>query len=188
MITDPLNSIQIQRSLKAFINNVVLHMMVTPTMMYQQAQSHLKWWDQLIQVTGGSLNHKKCCTITYHGNLTSLVSFNWIPWQLWKQRCSSATTSKPISILPLHEGTRYLGLYITSNYNTCPMEANLWQKAKTYTAAFQHTPMSCREAGVLYRLCFLPALTYPLLGTWLPDTFFIKWDITDPFQDAWFFP
>jgi len=34
--------------------------------------------------------------------------------------------------------------------------------------------MSRREAGVLYRSCFIPALSYPLPATWIPDSFFKK--------------
>jgi len=34
--------------------------------------------------------------------------------------------------------------------------------------------MSRREAGVLYRSCFIPAIAYPLPATWLPDSFFEK--------------
>jgi len=35
-------------------------------------------------------------------------------------------------------------------------------------------PMNHHEAGILYHSCFLLALAYPLLATWLPDTFFDK--------------
>ncbi len=73
-----------------------------------------------------------------------------------------------------NEGTRYLGLYITVDRNTKPMEQHLWKKALTYTTAFRRTPMSRRKAGVLYRSCFIPAISYPLLATWLPDSFFAK--------------
>jgi len=54
------------------------------------------------------------------------------------------------------------------------MEQHLMKKAILYTTAFRRTPMNHREAGVLYRSCFLPALAYPLPATWLPDTFFEK--------------
>jgi len=67
------------------------------------------------------------------------------------------------------KGTRYLGLYLTTDHNTHPIEEHLWQKALLYTMAFQRTPMSHHEVGVLYHLCFIPALAYPLLATWLPD-------------------
>ncbi len=74
----------------------------------------------------------------------------------------------------MNEGVRYLGVYITGDRNTKPMEANLWEKATRYTSAFQKTPMTHREAGVLYRSCFIPAITYPFPATWLPDLFFEK--------------
>jgi len=54
------------------------------------------------------------------------------------------------------------------------MEQHLWTKAELYTTAFRRTPMNRHEAGVLYRSCFIPALAYPLLATWLPDAFFDK--------------
>ncbi len=54
------------------------------------------------------------------------------------------------------------------------MENHLLQKATLYTQAFYRTPMNRQEAGVLYRSCFLPVLTYPLPATWLPDAFFTR--------------
>jgi len=54
------------------------------------------------------------------------------------------------------------------------METHLWDKAMQYTLAFQKTPMTHHEAGILYHSCFIPALTYPLPTTWLPDKFFEK--------------
>jgi len=54
------------------------------------------------------------------------------------------------------------------------MENHLWNKALLYTQAFQCTSMNHRKAGVLYKSCFLPALTYPLPAAWLPDQFLKK--------------
>jgi len=60
-MTDPTNNLTILRSLKAFINGIVLHVSVTPMTTYktlkQKAQDQLHWWNKLIQVTRGSLNH-----------------------------------------------------------------------------------------------------------------------------------
>jgi len=128
----------------------------------------------LVQVTRGSLNPKKCCAIAYtwipdqHGILrlqTNTPEYEPIP-------TSSNNSRAPIKVVRMNEGIRYLGVYITGDRNTTPMENHLWEKALTYTSAFQKTPMNHREAGVLYKLCFLPALTYPLPATWLPDRFF----------------
>ncbi len=51
------------------------------------------------------------------------------------------------------------------------MQDHIWKKALLYTKAFQRTHMSRREAGVLYRSCFLPALTYSFPAMGLPPTF-----------------
>jgi len=79
-----------------------------------------------------------------------------------------------VPILSSNVATRYLGIYITADRTTAPMEAHLWAKAELYMTAFRHTPMNHRKAGVLYRSCFLPAFSYPLPATWLPDSFFEK--------------
>jgi len=52
VISDPTNALEILRGLKAFIDNVVLHASATPMTSFQEltqiAQSHLRWWDQLV--------------------------------------------------------------------------------------------------------------------------------------------
>jgi len=51
-------------------------------------------------------------------------------------------TEQDISFLPTSEGTRYLGLYLTTNCNTKAMENHLLQKATLYTKAFHRMPMN----------------------------------------------
>jgi len=73
MMQDPTTTIEIIRSLKAFIDDVVLHVS-NPTEgtieeLTNIAQNQLRWWDQLVQVPGGMLNPKKCCRMLY----------NWTP-------------------------------------------------------------------------------------------------------------
>jgi len=68
-LTDPLRAITILHSLKAFIDDVVLHASDRPHAPFQALLEHtsaqVQWWDQLVKVTGGSLNTKKCCAIAY---------------------------------------------------------------------------------------------------------------------------
>jgi len=70
MMHDPTTLIMIQRSLKAFIDDVVLHATSSNdddlAALQQRAQSQLQWWAQLVHVTGGELNPKKCCSLIYH--------------------------------------------------------------------------------------------------------------------------
>jgi len=83
MLQDPTRTIKILRSLKAFIDDVVLHATSTPTSQFEElqtkAQTQLQWWTQLVQVTGGALNPKKCCGLVYSwepDNTESFVSLN----------------------------------------------------------------------------------------------------------------
>ncbi len=127
-------------------------------------------------MTGGELNPKKCCGLIYtwepDKNGILRIKQPDLPTEFLTLTTNGNT--QPIPISDNHAGTRYLGLYITVDRNTTPMEQHLWKKALLYTTAFRRTPMSRREAGVLYRSCFVPALSYPLPATWLPDAFFEK--------------
>jgi len=180
MIQDPTRTIDIIRSLKAFIDDVVLHTTSNPINNFEElqtkAQAQLQWWTQLVQVTGGALNPKKCCGLVYswepdkHGILH--LSQPNLPVTFIEVHIENKHQAIPVP--KINGGTRYLGLYMTVDRNMTPMETHLWQKATLYVNAFHRTPMNRREAGVLYRSCFLLALTYPLPATWLPDCFFDK--------------
>ncbi len=180
MMTDPTALITVIRSLKAFIDDIVLHAS-NPTdgplhELMNMAQTQLRWWGQLVQVTRGALNPKKCCGMLYH----------WEPDQCGiLQLCTPSTPPPPITLihsdteqevgfLQASAGTHYLGLYLTTDRNTRAMETHLLTKATLYTKAFHCTPMNRREARVLYQSCFLLAMAYPLPATWLLDAFFDK--------------
>jgi len=66
---DPLQLITIQRSLKAFIDDVVLHASSPGyddlAELQTCTQTQLHWRAQLVNVTGGKLNPKKCCGLIY---------------------------------------------------------------------------------------------------------------------------
>jgi len=143
MMHDPPTLITIQRSLKAFIDDVVLHATSMNdenlATLQQRMQTQLQWWAQLVQVTGGQLNPKKCCGLLYnwepdkHGILR-LQQLD-IPPDFLALRTTTDIQSIPI---PKNEaGTRYLGLYLTIDRNTKPMEQHLWKKALIYTTAFR---------------------------------------------------
>jgi len=66
---DPVKLIPVIQSLKAFIDDIVLHASDGPydslDNLHQRAMEQVQWWEQLIHITGGSLNPKKCCAIVY---------------------------------------------------------------------------------------------------------------------------
>jgi len=108
------------------------------------AKEKLTWWDQLVKVTGGELNPKKCCSMLY-----MWTPDKWGILQLHRPdlllpflSLPLKNVQQPITILNNHEGTRYLGLYIMADSNTKPMESHLWAKALNYMLAFHQTPMT----------------------------------------------
>jgi len=180
MMHDPARLLSIQRSLKAFIDDVVLHA-TSPNdddlpELQMRMQDHLQWWANLVSVTGGDLNPKKCCGLIYHWTPDKRGIFQLAQPQIPRDFLSirTGTQSQTIPMTEPNAGTRYLGIYLTIDRSTTPMEKHLLTKAALYTTAFRRTPMNHREAGVLYRSCFVPALAYPLPATWLPDSFFDK--------------
>jgi len=176
VLHDPTMTMQIIKSIKAFIDDVAMSAgdnTSTFSQIVQRAQNQLHWWNQLVQSSGGALNPKKCCGALYHwqpDNDGILCSTEPDPTE-------SAITIEPgpssptIPILKRTKGTRYLSVYVTRNGSTKVMEEHIWKQAVTYTKAFQRTHMSQREANVLYWACFLPALVYSFPATWLPDNF-----------------
>ncbi len=176
IIPDPTLTLTITKSIKAFIDDVAMSA-IDPSddieILIARAQTQLQWWSQLIQATGGALNPKKCHAAIY----------TWTPDKHGILRLATRTNDDQIISDPNQpqeriqnlkppDGTRYLGVYVTMNGSTKPMESHLWKKALLYTKAFQRTHMSRREANVLYRSCFVPALSYPLPATWLQLPFF----------------
>jgi len=71
VIHNPSLTLQIIKSLKAFIDNVAMSANgnnATFQAMIQQAQFQLQWWHQLIQAMGGSLNPRNVAAPSTHGN------------------------------------------------------------------------------------------------------------------------
>jgi len=69
LLYDPMHHTKILRSLKAFINNVVIHthQPVDESMQALQlcTQEKLTWWDKLVKVTSSELNPQNCCGLLY---------------------------------------------------------------------------------------------------------------------------
>jgi len=128
-------------SIKAFINDVAM-VADTPTSnlnkLLARTQAQLIWWNQLIQVTGGALNSKKCCYAFYHWLLDTLgiLCLKPLLTDVGHLTLSPQDQHDHIPILSLHKGTRYLGVYIATSRSTITMENQLWKKAITYTKAF----------------------------------------------------
>jgi len=169
-------TITIIKSIKAFIDDVAMSVggpQLTFHDLTLRAKQQLQWWNQLIQATGGALNSQKCCCTIYNWQLDKyeILHLSTKPDDSSNILLDPTQPQSRIEILAPDEGTRYLGIYISPNGSTTTMETHLWKKAVLYTKALQCTHMSCREAGVLYHSCFLPAIVYPFPATWIPEHF-----------------
>jgi len=154
MMCNPTTTIKSICSLKAVSNDVVLHaadltagdinkLLIT-------AQTQLRWWNQLVQVTRGALNPKKCCGMLYQWkpDTKGILCLCWPEEERHPFTLSNEDHGQEVHILNQQEGTWYLGLYLMMDCNTKPMETHLWEKATLYTQAFQQTPMNHHEARV----------------------------------------
>jgi len=175
IIQDPTLTIVIVKSMKAFIDDVAMSVNSATSEidpMIQRAQIQLQWWTQLIQASSGALNPQKCCCALYHWtpDATGILRPSTIDPIINIAPCPQKP-QQTIQVLKPNEGTRYLGIYVTRSGDTQSMQNHVWSKALLYTKAFQRTHMSRREAHVLYRSCFLPALTYSFPAMALPASF-----------------
>jgi len=175
ILHDP-TMMQIIKSIKAFIDDVAMSAGETNTLfpdLVLQAQAQLQWWNRLVQASGGALNPQKCVCAIYHWqpNENGILRMKDPDTSTAQIVIKPAIMEQKIPLLEANEGTRYLGIYVTWNGSIKPMEDHVWKQAVTYTRAFQRTHMSCREANVLYRSCFLPAITYSFPAMWISSKF-----------------
>ncbi len=175
-IHDPTLTLTVFKSMKAFIDDVAMSVNGDQTsfeMLTQHAEQQLQWWTRLIQSSGGALNPSKCCCAfyTWTPDSNGILRFDTNTYNDVAIAPCNQQPQQTIKILKPRDGTRYLGTYVTRTGDTKPMQEHIWGKALLYTKAFQRTHMSRREAGVLYRSCFLPALTYSFPAIGLPPTF-----------------
>jgi len=127
-------------------------------------------WHDLLQASGGVLNPSKCVWLCFY-------------WQIGPhgrpkitQPPKSATLQltvhgqPPVSIPLLDPAAphRYLGVYLTTDGNY-KMELSTFQQCNNkYVQLMRSCPFSAQEAFVVYRQCYLPTVSYPLLATSMP--------------------
>jgi len=122
-----------------------------PVIIQHAPQSQLQWWNQLVHSSGGTLNPTKCCCALYHWqpNKDGILCPSDLDPAGSLIQIDPLVPSQTIPMLALHEGTCYLGIYVTRSGATKPMEDHVWSKALLYTCAFQCTHMMQIEATVL---------------------------------------
>jgi len=176
IIQDPMLTLVIVKSMKAFIDDIAMLVNGATSTLEQmtlRVQTQLQWWTQLIQASGGALNPQKYCCALYHWrpDTSGICRLTTVDPENTNITLCNIRLQQTIHVLKLDEGTQYLDLYMTQSGNTKPMQDHVWHKALLYTKAFQWTHISRHEASILYCSCFLPALTYLFPAMALPVQF-----------------
>jgi len=142
------------------------------------AQDNIDLWQGLIQASGGTLNPAKR---------------HWTPFLWHYDQLGNAHLVEPLDTpayqitAPDRMGKRHtlirnapnqavwlLGVNIAANGNYSTELSVLKEHQAQYSNFLQQTPMTRREARVIYQQCYLPKVTYPLPVTNIPAENSIK--------------
>jgi len=144
-------------------------------------QENLDLWNGLLEATGGTLNPPKSVwahfqwTTNKHGNLIllpgvpTLPDNDHIPAAITLSRWG-APPSQLRCLLPT-EAHWYLGVQLTMNGNSKQELQMMASCTAKYSALLSSCMFTWHEAKVIYRQCFLPAVSYPLPAMFMPGNY-----------------
>jgi len=142
------------------------------------AQFNLNLWRDLLQVSGGALNPSKC----------SWSPFVWVFDSLGNASLESSMDDASLVLVARDrqgvahslkrnnpsDAVRHLGVQVTLDGNSKKELQVLTQRNQKYQQFLQSCPLSRREARVIYKQCYLPAVTYPLPASFMPPDLIYK--------------
>jgi len=110
IIQDPMLTLVIVKSMKAFIDDIAMLVNGATSTLEQmtlQVQTQLQWWTQLIQASGGALNPQKyCCALYYWRPDTSgILHLTTIDPENINIALCNIRLQQTIHVLKLDEGT-----------------------------------------------------------------------------------
>ncbi len=174
-LPDPISTKSVPMGIDAYMddtNQVMGEDCITLDPILPEAQRNIDLWQGLIQASGGTLNPTKC---------------SWTPFQWEFDKLGNARLVEPPDQPKYHitamdrdghrhtlvrntpqTAVRLLGVQIAADGNYTTEYSTLQKRQAQYSVFLQRTPMTRREAGVIYRQCYLPKVTYPLPATTIP--------------------
>ncbi len=137
------------------------------------AQANVDLWQGLILASGGTLNPSKCSWTPFlwsfnnhYRNPTLLTSPDRPSYHITAPDCTGDRHT--IHRNTPHEAVQLLWVHIMAdgNYNT---KLNILRQCQKQYCQFLHrTPLTRREARVIYHQCYLPKVTYPFPAMLMP--------------------
>jgi len=177
-LTDPTNTTTVTQGIDAFCDDTSLldannaEAQRTTAELVQTTQTNLTLWNGLLEASGGALNPTKC----------TWAHFKWYPkndlLQLQLHDDSAPThelqisrlSGEPSTLVQLqpHTPYRYLGIHLTMNGDWKKELKVLQTRNQNYMQVLSKCALTRREVNVIYRQCYLPAVTYPLPAAVIP--------------------
>jgi len=148
------------------------HGTATFSELLEVVQRNLDLWQGLLRASGGALNAKKCSwtpfiwTFNKHGHARLSPIPDPSPFNIYTQDMHGVTY--PLKINKPDEAIRLLGIHIAADGSYAKELSILQQKQDRYVQFLLRTPLSHREARVIYKQCYLPTVTYPFPATNMP--------------------
>jgi len=181
-ILDPTLTLPILKSLKAFIDNVVMSAGGTGEMLpdlINKTQSQVEWWNALIQASGGSLNPSKCCCMVH----------SWSPDKLGILRPANPLWiqyKSQLHLTPPHPRYRFYNhakgcatlAYILTNCEQCSQWRNTYGR-KHYSTQKLFNERTCHDGKLA---CSIGHVLFQLFPTlyWL---YGYHWPFSNEFTD-----
>jgi len=172
----PNGTLAIEQAIDAFIDNTTLiiggQLQSVWMTITQTAQENLLHWHHLLWASSSWLNPQKCSTSSFqwkydNNGTAALESPQPIPSQ---QISIPDKTDQPHTLQQnnLEDAVWLLGVQIAmdSNYKAelgVHIQCNQW-----YVQALQQCSLNHHEAGIVYKQCYLPMVSYPLPATNIP--------------------
>jgi len=177
-LSNPTHQINITQGINAFCNDTSLVDATTPDNprttleLLQTTQTNLNLWNDLLEASGGALNPTKCTWAHFHwstkNDLLSLQCRNNDSPNQQITLSRLGNQPKPLQQLQPHQSYRYLGVHITMNGDWRKELQVLNERNIKYLQVLTKCHLTRREVKVIYRQCYLPAVTYPLPASVIP--------------------
>jgi len=138
----------------------------------QMAQENLLHWHHLLRASGGRLNPQKCSTLMFHwtyneeGTATITPPQNTPTQQLVIP--DKNNTPHVLNQNNPSEAVRLLRVQIAMDGNYKQELGMFVQQNQRYVQAIQNCSLTQQEAGIIYKQCYLPTVSYPLPATNIP--------------------
>lgn len=174
-LTSPDATTYVQQGFDMFVDNTNLLSVAVPKQSalvpIYTAQENVNLRNALLQASGGELNPSKCVWFHFfwqsnlHGMIHLTTPPDTTPSLLLVVHNQPLIPIKCLAPLEVH---CYLGVDITTNGDNCT-KLQMFQQCNAHVISLLcQCPFPYSDITVIYKQCYLPTVSYPLLATSMP--------------------